>query len=344
MDMKKLTLILLGIMLISFSIGFYSLRYIDNFQFSDYLNGSSIEIVENGDVVSIGGDGIRVLDGDTQVSISWKGIEVIEDGQRTVIGFNGISVGNNFLNTSNLKEKSYDTQLDAVIDSAGIIKISSTFANVSVYSTSEDKVSVVLSGSYKGDADLELKLIEIPGGIEIKALPEGNTFTVVNSNLNLKVGIPSAFEGSIEISTSSANVSLMELALKYLDVNTSSGSVKIEDVVTQKGEVITSSGSQVILPVYGNYRMQSSSGSIGLLLIDESSDVSAQASSGELDIDLKGALPYRIEARTSSGNLDYSGLGDVLNEDKDRMTVEIGDSSRSLDLSTSSGNININMD
>ena len=188
MDIKKLAIILLGIMLISFSIGFYSLRYIDNFQFLDYLNENSIEISDNGDFVSIGGDGIQVLDGDTQVSITWKGIEVVEDGQRTVIGFNGINIVNSFVNRIDLKDKSYDTQLDAEIDSAGIIRISSTFADVSVYSTSENKVSAVLSGSYKGDADLELKVIEIPGGIEIKALPEGNTFTVVNSNLNLKVG------------------------------------------------------------------------------------------------------------------------------------------------------------
>lgn len=152
-------------MLISFSIGFYSLRYIDNLQFSDYLNGSSIEIMDNGDVVSIGGEGIQVLDGDTQVSIFWKGIGVVEDGQRTVIGFNGNNIGNNFVNKSDLKDKSYITQLDAGIDSADIIKISSTFANVSVYSATENKVTADLTGSYKGDADLELKLIEIPGGI-----------------------------------------------------------------------------------------------------------------------------------------------------------------------------------
>ena len=53
MDFKRISLILLGVMLISFGIGFYSLYYIDNFRLDDYLVGNSIIISEMDNLVKI---------------------------------------------------------------------------------------------------------------------------------------------------------------------------------------------------------------------------------------------------------------------------------------------------
>lgn len=341
MDFKKISLILIGVVLVSFGIGFYSLRYIDNFRFSDYVGENAIEITDNGDVVRIGGDGIHVLDGDTSVTITWRGIEVIEGGKRTVIGIDGLRFGDGFFNEVDLVNKTVDKSIEEDITKDGILSVKSTFADVSIEKGGTDKVVATLTGSYKGNVDLDLKVSSIPGGLELKAVPDGNSITISSSGLRLTVLVPEDYEGSVNIETSSAPVNVKDLSLKKLQIATSSGSVQLIDTIAEIGSVTTSSGGQIIYPVIGDFDLNSSSGSIKLKLVKSSGNISAAASSGSIDVEIEDEPDYDIEARTSSGNLDYSGPGAVTKNNEDQMIVKIGDGSKSLDLETSSGSISI---
>lgn len=341
MDLKKITLILIGVVLVSFGIGFYSIIYIDNFRFSDYAGENAIEITDDGDVVRVGGDGIHVLDGDTSVTITWRGIEVIEGGKRTVIGIEGLRFGDGFFNNIDLINKTVDKSIEEAIPKDSLLIVKSTFADVSIEKGGTDKVVATLKGSYKGNVDLDLKVSTIPGGLEVMAVPDGNSFTISSSGLRLTVIVPEEYEGSMDVETSSASVTINELSLETLKIATSSGSVQLMDTMTDRGSVTTSSGSQTVYPAIGDFTLNSSSGSVKLTLIETSGNISAATSSGSIEVEIEGEPDYDIEARTSSGNLDYSGPGSVTKNNKDQMRVNIGDGSRSLDLETSSGSISI---
>jgi hypothetical protein len=341
MDLKRLSFILIGVVLVAFGIGFYSLMYIDNFRLTDYIGENAIEITDNGDIVKVGGEGIHILDGDTSVTITWKGIEVIEDGKRTIIGLDGLKLGDGIFGGIDLRDKNIDKRVDGELQSDGLLKITSTFADVSVVKGESDTLSAWLEGSYRGNVDLELELNNIPGGIEVSAVPEGSSISISNSGLKLTVYVPEGFIGSIDIGTSSAAVDIKDLSFEKLDVETSSGSAKVINVDVNKGSVTTSSGSQTVYPVIGDFTLQSSSGSLKLKLVEASGQVSAKASSGSIQVDVEEELPYDIDARTSSGNIDYSGPGSINNSSKDQMRIRIGDGSRALFLETSSGSISI---
>lgn len=304
MDLKRLSFILIGVVLVAFGIGFYSLMYIDNFRLTDYIGENAIEITDNGDIVKVGGEGIHILDGDTSVTITWKGIEVIEDGKRTIIGLDGLKLGDGIFGGIDLRDKNIDKRVDGELQSDGLLKITSTFADVSVVKGESDTLSAWLEGSYRGNVDLELELNNIPGGIEVSAVPEGSSISISNSGLKLTVYVPEGFIGSIDIGTSSAAVDIKDLSFEKLDVETSSGSLKLK-------------------------------------LVEASGQVSAKASSGSIQVDVEEELPYDIDARTSSGNIDYSGPGSINNSSKDQMRIRIGDGSRALFLETSSGSISI---
>lgn len=341
MDFKKISLILIGVVLISFGIGFYSLRYIDNFRFSDYISENAIEIMDNGDVVRVGGDGIRVLDGDTSVTITWRGIEVIENGKKTVIGIDGLRLGDGSFYGTNLVNKTIDKSIEENILNNSLLSVKSTFADVSIEKGSTDKIVATLKGSYKGNVDLDLKVISIPGGLELKAVPEGNSFTISSSGLNLKILVPEDYKGPVEVDTSSASVSIKDLSIERLKIEASSGSVQILDTAVEGSSVTTSSGNMVVYPAMGDFTLKSSSGSIKLKVVEASGNISASSSSGGVEVEIDGGLNYNIEAGTSSGNIDYSGPGSVNNSNKDKMSIKIGDGSRSLGLETSSGSISI---
>lgn len=341
MDFKKISLILIGVILVSFGIGFYSLRYIDNFRFSDYVGENAFEITDNGDVVRVGGDGIHILDGDTSVTITWRGIEVIEDGKRTVIGIDGLRLVDGFFNDIDLVNKTIDKSIEEDITKDSLLIVKSTFAEVSIEKGVTDKVTATLKGSYKGNVDLDLKVSSIPGGLELKAVPEGNNITISNSGLRLSVLVPEDYEGSVDVETSSASVTINDLSLETLQIATSSGSVKLMNTITESGSVTTSSGSQTVYPAIGDFTLNSSSGSIKLKLIETSGKIAAESSSGGIEVEIEGEPDYDIVARTSSGNLDYSGPGSVTRSNKDQIRVKIGDGSKSLDLETSSGSISI---
>lgn len=341
MDLKKISLILIGVVLISFGIGFYSLRYIDNFRFSDYISENAIEITDNGDVVRVGGDGIHVLDGDTSVTITWRGVEVIEDGKRTVIGIDGLGLDNGLFNKVDLVNKTIDKSAEENISTKDLLRVKSTFADVSVERGSIDKVVATLKGSYKGNIDLDLEVSSIPGGLELRAVPDGNSFTISSSGLKFTVLVPDDFNGSVEVETSSASVTIKDLSLDKLNIATSSGSVQLMDTNTKNGSLTTSSGSQAVYPVAGDFTLKSSSGSIKMKLVEASGNVFAAASSGGIEVDIEEKLNYSIEAKTSSGNLDYSGPGSVTRSDEDHMRIRIGDGSNTLDLETSSGSISV---
>lgn len=91
---RRIIWILVGVMLIGFGIGFYSLIYIDEFRLSNLpnLNLGNIDINSNGSNVKVGLDGIEVIDGDDQVIVNWDGIRVIDGDNKVIIGPGGINI------------------------------------------------------------------------------------------------------------------------------------------------------------------------------------------------------------------------------------------------------------
>ncbi len=338
MDFKRISLILLGVMLISFGIGFYSLYYIDNFRLDDYLVGNSIIISEKDNLVKIDSEGIRVKDGDTFVSISWRGI-VVEDGDtKTTIGINSLDELFRNINIGS-SGTTYTEDLKKEFSAEGIeeLKIDTIFVDTYIYKGEDEKISIVLNGKYASNKKFEFDYRVVGNTLQITNTPNTGSITVANSNLKLELYIPDNIIKNIQFESSSGDLKVNDIYADKIKFESSSGSFISNNTITSSFNIKSSSGNVTIKPHSGSADINSSSGDVTLSLTNESEKIKINSSSGNINILNIKEYMGNISARTSSGRVVYEGSSVPGNN----LEVTSLTSTYLIQMSTSSGNINI---
>jgi DUF4097 and DUF4098 domain-containing protein YvlB len=178
------------------------------------------------------------------------------------------------------------------------------------------------------------------GDIEITGGNGDTSASSTSGNITIENGI-----GSLSASASSGNITVEAMDGKK-DIETTSGEIRLADCGGYTAAT-ASSGNIEITELAGAGDFASSSGNIEVSFTDElaqsNEDIQAEASSGEISLELPASLSFNFKARTSSGDID-TFFDDSLNYKKDGDYAEgtIGPSPAfNLDTSTTSGNITI---
>lgn len=342
MDLKRLSIVLAGVMLIAFGVGIYSLLYIDNLRIENVTEGGSLEITDNGDTVEIDSEGIRVTEDGKSVTISWDGIEVIEDGEKTIVGLKDINLFDRIDIFSSLSSYQADESKELELgDNIQSISIFSNFADTKIVRSKEDKLQVSLSGSYRSNRKVSLSMQDLGDSIKISLTPESGSFTVSQSNLLMEILIPENYTDDLEFTSSSADLKADILEIDNLKIEASSGSIEINELYSMESRLVTSSGEITIPMATGNTFITSSSGDVKLGPAEPFSEVKITTSSGDIEVGPLGGLSLRVSGTTSSGRINYEGSATSIENDYDRLFMTLGDGLYEMDLTSSSGNITL---
>ncbi len=109
--------------------------------------------------------------------------------------------------------------------------------------------------------------------------------------------------------------------------NTSSGDVSGRDV----------DGDVEVIDPEGDVSVEASSGDV--TVADPGGDVDVSASSGDVSIRFRAEAGATVSAEAGSGNVETSGLD--VSTDGSTLETTVGDGPRTVDVSTSSGDVEI---
>lgn len=338
MNFKKIGIVLFGVMLISFGIGFYSLYYIDNFRLEDYLVGNSVIISEKDSTVKIDPEGILVQDGDKLVSISWKGIVVDDGNNKTTIGINNLEdLFNNINIGSTGKTYSEDYKGEFPPDDIKKISIDTIFVDANIYSTQSKNIIILLKGTYSSNKKFEFDFSKTNDTLNIISTPNSGSLTIANSNLKLDILIPEVTLEEIQFVSSSGDLSLKDLKVNYINFQSSSGGFTSNNTIANSFEIKSSSGDISIDPQNGTANLNSSSGDIDLVVTENTNNVKINSSSGNIRVINSIYYNGSISAATSSGGIFYENSRAPGNS----FIIDKSGTNYFMDIKTSSGNINI---
>lgn len=341
MNIRRIIPILIGVVLISFGIGFYSLRYYDNITFEglrhndininrkDFLN-----IRSKDSDVKIGKDGIKVKDGDDYVSISWDGIYVKGKDEQVSIGWDGITVKEGDketrgvidfdslfgISTRNLTRYNIDEEKIESIAEIDSIKISSSFIDIKVVQGNTEDIKIKYHGTMKSNVLPKLETSKSSGELEIKLNTNSNNQVVTDSNVILKIIIPQNFEKDIRISSSSANIFIDDVIGTNLNIESSSGNVDLVNINEEEINISTASG---------NIDISNSS----------SNNMEVVSSSGNINIIFDDSASFKVTGKTSSGDVKSDKFMTIKKDKNNKFELIIGSGKNNMNISTSSGNI-----
>lgn len=185
-----------------------------------------------------------------------------------------------------------------------------------------------------------------------------------SSDLVLEIRIPQSYRGALNVNSSSGDVEIRDQNLSELSVQTSSGDLRLNSIqastITMKSSsgdhtaegldagratMNSSSGEIRVKDLQGETEAESSSGDISLSYLEFDTNLEVRSSSGDVTLHLTDTAQFRVEARTSSGDIDCAypvTLGDADNEmRKNRLSGTVGAGTQQVSVKTSSGDITI---
>lgn len=359
MNLRRWIPILIGIVLVAFGIGFFSLIYNDSFSINNTNRRSFINIFNKDERVRIGADGIEIKDGDDHVIISWKGINVRDGKEQVDIGWDGISVnegstsvfrlarfgdwfrfGN--ISSKNLSWETVDIEKSGKIDEISNINISSSFIDIKVTEEDREDVGIHYYGNMKTSVVPELKIENMPNSLNIKLeTPNVNSYAVEQSDVILEVFVPKNYKENLNVNGSSSDIYMKNLTGNKFSISSSSGDLILTNLEAEKFNIITSSGDIEMINSIGEIDITSSSGNITLDNEKLSENIKISSSSGDVSIIFSDEASYVIKGNSSSGRFTTSATMDIEgNSDKDRrFRAIIGSGEKSIEINTSSGNV-----
>lgn len=350
---KKLVMIIIGVVLIAFGVGIYSLKVNEQHKYIGFGSGGIININSRDGIVRIGGNGIEVRDGEDNVSIGWNGIHINDGGDQVSIGWNGIHIneGNkSYFNinpgkwfnfgSSNMVSTTIDNEKFAEIHGIDNITISSSFVDIKVTAEDREDVRVKYHGKMKSNVIPELEIEKKANSLNIKLeTRNSNSYTIASSDVVLEVFVPKSYNKTFNLSNSSGNIYINSLDGDSIHTSTSSGDVKLEDIKANLLKLSTSSGSIKLEDPIGEIQASTSSGSVSLDIEENNKDIKVSTSSGSVNIKLPDNASYKIKGSSSSGRYTPSKNMIVTENKKGIFQATIGSGKNSIEVSTSSGNV-----
>ncbi len=322
--MKKTVLILVGIMLVSFGIGFISLIH-----YGVKINGNGV------------GRGINMFSNDASVQIGPGGIK-IHDGSNSI----NIGPGLSFLfpgkQPGELIEETVNEQEIVDLMDVTTIRITSSFVDVNLIPEKRDDLRIHYNGNIRA-SDIPKLTVEKTADTLSISLIQKNSYSNVNSKAKLDLYIPEEYKDAIKASSSSGDITLSDLKLTDASFSASSGDITIAASNIKTLAAKSSSGDIIVQDFSGDFNGKSSSGKIKLHFAQFANNINAAASSGDIEIQLPAVAEFNLSSNTSSGNIAVEFPITVSQKTKNSLSGKVGDSQHTININTSSGSIKIKM-
>lgn len=177
------------------------------------------------------------------------------------------------------------------------------------------------SGNFSCDAPLTAKDILIrmtSGDVNVNAL-SCDTYDIASTSGNMRGGSLTG-KGTLRMT---------------------SGEIGFESITGAQHEIETLSGNIRINSISGKASLRDTSGNISATLTGPSADFTAYTSSGNIDVTLPKDASARIQASCTSGNI-RGDVGFSYDEKGKHASATVGSGSAAIDVSATSGNINVN--
>lgn len=353
MNMKRWIPILIGITIIAFGIGMFSLIYNDNFSTSNILRNGTINVKSNGDNVKIDNNGIVVKDGNSNVKIGWDGIDVRDGDEHVTIGWGGINItegGETKFNLgnpnrwasnkwNNLKSSSINEEKYIDIEEIDLIVIDSQFVDIKILTEDRADVRVKYHGEMKSDVVPKLSISK-KGEEALIILDHPNSnYSVTESDVVLEIFVPLKYKKNIAANTGSADMYIENLIVDNISLYTTSGDIKINEIEANRIKLASMSGDIKSKGGIGTIDIITSSGDVELGLEERKGDINITTSSGDVEINYWVGVDYNVTSTSSSGDFFFNGSNILGKDNKGKVELLLGKGENNLDITTSSGDI-----
>ncbi|MDR7870608.1 MAG: DUF4097 family beta strand repeat-containing protein [Tissierellaceae bacterium] len=353
MDIKKFVFILTGVVLIAFGVGIYSLRYNDNLGPISFNRSNELNVRSNGSNVRIGLDGIDVKDGDDHVQIGWDGINVKDGEDEVRVGWDGIKVKDDEnisfnlfdfstwfgISNRDLKTVDIDEQKNIELNGIDNIDITSSFIDIKQISEEREDILIHYHGRIRSNVIPTLEVQENDNTLNIELKNTKNSYSVTESNVVLEIFLPKDFNGSINTTSSSADIYMKNIIGDKFNITASSGDIKLEDLESENINIVTSSGNIYMDNILGDiFEIIASSGDITLNKL-KGNKINVETSSGDVELQLPSDSNYTINGSSSSGRYTPSKNMKILINDRGDFKATTGNGENAIDITTSSGDV-----
>lgn len=350
MKIRNFVFILIGIMLVGFGVGFYSLIYNDNFSFSSFRNFDigNIDVNTGDSLVKVGIDGVEVRDGDSHVIVGWDGIKVVDVENKVIVGPGEIGIedgrnssgwGWNWFGNSKLSSITLDEEKFESIIGIEDISVSSPFVDIDLTLEDREDVRIKYSGRLRANVTPELEVDKNGSKLDIRLVIDGFSYSVTDSTVKLQIFIPNNFEGNYQITSSSGDISSDKLIGKEIQISTSSGDMILGEIGANNVSLTSSSGNIKTNAIHGDLQTNTSSGDVYFKLDSSTGNININTSSGDVRLEDVSGNSYSGEINTSSGDFQYSGDISVTKNNRDNYKIKIGSGEKLMEINTSSGDI-----
>lgn len=352
MNIKRWVPILIGITLIAFGVGAYSLRVNENFNLYNIHKNNNFTVESDDSIVKIGPDGIQVRDGDNHVDISWKGIKVKDGRDDVSIDWEGIKVNNNGIfsifkedffgfrnNSRNMTQFEVNQEEFASLDKIDNIDIKSSFIDVKVIEEDRDDVRIKYYGRMRSNILPELIVKNKSDSLSISLDTKANSYSVSNSNVVLEIYVPTTYDNNYSLVTSSADVDMESIKGRNVDITTSSGDIELNNVTGEKINLTSSSGDIDLEKSIGHVEISTSSGDVDLDVRNNNNEVNIITSSGDVEIEFSSESNYNVIGTTSSGDINKNGILNLVKDDSRNFSLKAGNGENPMNIKTSSGDV-----
>lgn len=276
--------------------------------------------------------------------------------------------GGNFLvfnlrNTKTTVQKEDNISLDKCEN----ITLDFSSYDVVISSTDDENLRVVQKSSSTLKQEEKFSFSKYDNTIAIEEGKSKHGFGIFNFgsfNNEIELFIPKKYDKSLEVKTRSGNIdvkSVMNLdkvnlaqssgnfnskesiTANEVNLEASSGNIKAQTLITKLYKIKTSSGNVDIKTLSGSGEVYASSGNIKIGYGEVGEELKANASSGNIKLNLPKDISFEFYGQCTSGNIDTDFDVNYKNKKGNEATAKIGNEPyKKINVETRSGNIEIN--
>jgi hypothetical protein len=208
---------------------------------------------------------------------------------------------------------------------AGRVSVSSSAGRLTLSGLSPDELDVKSSS----------------GSIAGSTLSPGR-FDISSSSGSIKLSSVSAEKARIVAHSGSIDLGTLDAA-SSATVESSSGSIRIGELSGPELSIRSSAGSIDIDDVSGNLVCDASSGSVRLAASRLSGSLTVDSSAGSVTLELPRDAAFSAQLKVSAGSIrsDFSFIGDVGKQERDRLTGDANGGGYPVKVDVSSGGIRL---
>ncbi len=225
----------------------------------------------------------------------------------------------------------------------GSIHIENVSGNVNLVGHDGSAVSVSVFKEGPDRDQVEVEDLSTPDRVHLRAkYPED--CRRCNASLRFEVRVPRAGVNVEKISTASGNVTASDLAGR-VNLSTASGNVTLRGV-SGEIEATTASGQVKVTNASGSVRASSASGDVEVEIarLEGTRDLRFSSASGDVRVRLPNDLDARVHLSTASGHIETDFPIEVKRHEYGGGSTargQLGGGSRSLRISTASGDVSL---